>query len=180
MAFPYCVTQMYIHNTNAHTRSEMWGDYKQLFISLPFKLICLRSAARETKSNCFPLNTLDGEWGWEVIMTSPAALLLFFSSSPPYSPLLPKPTPPLPLHLHSSASVPQMGILTGTHLIEAGQTPYFAFSLLLSSILNCQVKATLSLLSLYVSLFICLSLSLTLTISLCLSVLCRESLYAKG
>lgn len=99
MAFPYCVTQMYIHNANAHTRSETRGHYKQLFLSLPFKSICLRSAAKGTKSNCFPLNTLDGEWGWEVIMTSPAALPLFSSSSLHPHPLPPHPSISTRLHL---------------------------------------------------------------------------------
>lgn len=57
-------------------------------------------------------------------MTSPAALPLFSSFSP--APFLnPPPLPPRPSHLHSSASVSQMGILTCTHLIEAGQTPSF-------------------------------------------------------
>lgn len=120
MAFPYCVTQMYIDNTHAHTRLEMWGHYKQLFISLPFKSICLRSAAKGTNSNCFPLNTLDRRVRLgsdnDFPRCSPSLLLVL----PPSSHHFPRPS-----HLHSSASVSQMGILTCTHLIEAGQTASF-------------------------------------------------------
>lgn len=55
MAFPYCATQMDIDNTQTRTRSELQRLYKQLFISIPLKSICLRSAAKGSKYNCSSL-----------------------------------------------------------------------------------------------------------------------------
>lgn len=102
MAFPYCVTQMYIDNTHARTRLEMRGHYKQLFISLPFKSICLRSAAKGTNSNCFPLNTLDRRVRLgsdnDFPRCSPSLLLVLPRPLPPPPPSLL--VPPISTRLH--------------------------------------------------------------------------------
>ena len=139
MAFPYRVTQMYIHNTHAHTRSEMRGHYKQLFISLPFKSICLRSAAKGTKSNCFPFEYIrrrvrlgsDNDFPRCSPLSSPRPLftLLLPLRPPTQTPTTP-PTRPSHLSARLHLCVRWGFFLTCTRLIEAGRPPSFSRSLL--------------------------------------------------
>lgn len=83
-----------------HARLEMQGHYKQLFISLPFKSIRLRSAAKGTNSNCFPLNTLDRRvrLGSDNDFPRCSPSLLYPHPTPSSHP--PSPVPPIPTRLH--------------------------------------------------------------------------------